>query len=365
MQNSVLVSQDIRRLVDYRVITADSSIEEAQIQPASLDIRLGEEAYVINESFLPRRGKTIDSILRREGVKKLKLDKLPELKPGRVYLIPLQESVALLPGQEGKANPKSSAGRIDLFTRLLVDGHSAFDRVPKGHTGRLYLLVIPQSFSVLAYPGITLSQLRLFEGQPRLDDTETHLALRKDSLIYYNRRVADPRNVRIQDGIYLTIGMKKGVVAYRAKKTRRPIDLSKESNHDRREFWDEIESNDGRITLEPGFFYLLSTREGVRIPPSIAAELEAVNVTLGDFRSHYAGFFDPGFGFGEDGSILGNRVTLEVRPMEHKFRLEDGQYICRLVCERTSEKPDKVYGIRTGSHYQGQSRLALAKYFKN
>ena len=362
--NKVLVSQEIRELVDNKVINAHEQIEEKQIQPASIDLRLSNDAYEIKESFLPKRGETLEQVLRREKVRKFSLDKEPELMKGKVYLVKLQEHLSFLPNQEAKANPKSSTGRIDLFVRLVVDGYPIFDRIPKGYEGSLYSIIIPQSFNVLAYPGVSLSQLRIFEGSPQLNNHELHLALRRHKLIAYGSGLIKLNEVTIDNGIYLSVGINKGKVAYRSKKTNKFIDLSKEDHHEVSEFWDIVESKDGKINLEPGFFYLLSTRENVRIPPHLAAELEAVNVIFGDFRSHYAGFFDPGFGYGDKGDINGTRVTLEVRPIEHKFRLNDSQFICRLVYEKTSQQPDKIYGAKTGSHYLKQSGLTHAKYFK-
>ncbi len=364
MNNSILVSQEIRELVENKAIISNSHIKESQIQPASLDLTLGDCAYEVKESFLPRKGKTIESILKNESNRKFNLYKNHELSKGKIYIIPLQESLALLPEQEAKANPKSSIGRVDLFIRLLSDGYPAFDRLPKGYKGNLYLLAIPQSFNILAYPGLSLNQLRIFEGTPKLNNHDLHLALRKHDLIYESNKVADPRNVAIDDGVYLSINISKGVVAYRSKLTENPIDLSKDKAYKISDFWDPIESKNSSITIEQDRFYLLTPREKVRIPLNLSGDLEAINEEFGDFRSHYAGFFDPGFGYGEDGSVKGTYVTLEVRPLKHSFRLNNGQFICRLVYEKASQIPDKVYGsAKVGSHYLTQKGLNPGKYF--
>ena len=364
MHNSILVSQNLRELIENKVITSTSSIKESQIQPASLDLTLSEYAYEIKESFLPKRGQTIESILKKESIKKFNLNKNNELLSGNIYLIPLQESLALLPSQEGKSNPKSSIGRIDLFVRLIADSYPAFDRIPKGYTGKLYLLTIPQSFNVLASPGLSLNQLRIFEGSPRLNDYELHLALRKNNLIYYGNNVANAKEINIDGGIYLTININKGVVAYRSKSVKTPIDLSKDKSHKITDFWDIIESKNDAITIEQDKFYLLTPKEKVRIPLNLAGDLEAINEEFGDFRSHYAGFFDPGFGYGEDGSVKGTHVTLEVRPLKHSFKLNDRKFMCRIIYERTSQMPDKVYGsVKIGSHYLRQAGINPGKYF--
>ncbi len=363
MHNGVLVSQDIRELIENRVITADSPIDEKQIQPASLDLRLGDEAFEVRDSFLPRRGQSIEQILEREKLRRFNLDGSQEFQSGRVYVVPLRESLDLIPDVEGKVNPKSSVGRVDLFVRLVVDGYPVFDRVPKNYKGKLYAIVIPQAFNVIAHPGVTLNQLRLCQGNARLNDFALNLALRRHKLIYHGDLPATTE-VTVDNGIYLSVQVNEGFAAYKAKKTKKPIDLSKEGFYEQSDFFDKVESKDGRIIIEKNSFYLLAAREKVRIPAELAAELEAVSVIFGDFRAHYAGFFDPGHGYGEDGSILGSLPTLEVRSMGHRFILEDHQFVCRIVYERVSRRPDKIYGVKTQAHYQAQRGIKLAKYFR-
>ncbi|RJL00310.1 2'-deoxycytidine 5'-triphosphate deaminase [Paracoccus aestuarii] len=357
MTNGVLPDSRIRDLIARGVIRSDIPVTEEQIQPASLDLRLGDTAYRLRASFLAGRGRRISDRLDDFCMHRMALDGGAVLERGCVYLVPLAERIALPPGMTAVANAKSSTGRLDLLTRLVTDDGTEFDRLPEGYDGPLYAEICPRSFSVLVRPGMRLNQLRLRQGQAVLDDA----ALRA---LHDSQPLVGGAPALIDQGLGFSVDLRPrdgDLVGYRARPHSGVIDLDRIGAYDATEFWDELRTRDGRLILDPGAFYILVSRESVAIPADYAAEMAPYLAMVGEFRVHYAGFFDPGFGIGDQGR--GARGVLEVRCHEAPFVLEHGQTVGRLVYERMGARPDRLYGQGIRSNYQGQG-LKLAKQFR-
>ena len=350
----VLPSQRLRTLIADGVIRAESPVDPGQVQPASVDLRLGRYAVRVRASFLAGRGASVEDRLADFEMHRFSLEEGAVLEKGCVYLVPLMESVALPPGVEGVANAKSSTGRLDLLTRTVCDGGTEFDHVPEGYDGPLWAEICPRSFSVLVRPGMRLNQLRLQEGEARLTDEALRALHAREPLVSGAEAVID-------DGLAFSVDLLgPGRAGWRAKPHAGVIDLSRIGHYAPEAFWEEVRGEDGRIILDPGAFYILVSREAVTIPPDHAAEMAPYLAMVGEFRVHYAGFFDPGFGHGIAGQ--GSRGVLEVRCHEAPFALEHGQVVGRLLYERMAEVPDQLYGRGIASNYQGQG-LKLAKHF--
>ena len=354
--NGVLPDSGIRSLIRSGAITADPAIIPEQIQPASLDLRLGTTAYRLRASFLAGRGQRVMDRLADLQMHQMDLSGGAVLERGCVYLVPLMERLSLPAGLTAVANAKSSTGRLDLLTRLVADGGTEFDRLPEGYDGPLYAEICPRSFSVLVRPGMRLNQLRLRRGQAVLSDAELHDLNAHEPLV--------GGQALIDNGLGFSVDLKPeggDLVGYRARPHSGVIDLDRIGAYDARDFWDELRTTEGRLILDPGAFYILVSRESVAIPADYAAEMAPYLAMVGEFRVHYAGFFDPGFGIGESGT--GARGVLEVRCHEAPFVLEHGQVVGRLVYERMAARPDRLYGAGIASNYQGQG-LKLAKQFR-
>lgn len=363
--SGVLPAQALEKLISSGAIRARTPIAAQQIQPSSLDLRLGSEAFRVRASFLAGGNATVTSKLEQYRLHTLDLTRPAVLEKGCVYIVPLQEELALPACISGKANPKSSTGRLDIFTRLITDEGRQFEIVPAGYKGRLYAEVVPRTFSVVVREGERLSQLRLFQGSHTPSDLLLRELEEREGLIYL------PDESRgapaIQNGLRLSIDLEgiegSPIIGYRARKHAPLIDLAKVQHYEAEDFWDPIRRNDSRtLILDPEDFYILASREKVRIPPEYAAEMVPFDPTIGEFRIHYAGFFDPGFGYGS-GDIFGTRAVLEVRSHEVPFILEDGQVVASLVFERLLERPRALYGEGIGSSYQRQG-LKLSKHFR-
>lgn len=355
----ILPASHLRGMIHRGRIQALTPIEDAQIQPASLDLRLGAVAWRIRASFLPGPDTTVKQRIDQIALHQIDLTKGAVFEAGCVYVVPLLESVSLGYRVSGIANPKSSTGRLDVFTRLITDGAREFDRIEPGYEGPLYAEVSPRTFSILVREGSRLNQLRLRRGSPPFSDTE----LRR---LQEDRRIV-AGDADINDGIALTVDLKgiagHELVGYRAKRHAGLVDIDKPSAHDVADFWEPIRArSDATMVLDPNEFYILASREAVSIPPEYAAEMVPYNPLVGEFRVHYAGFFDPGFGYSDAGGA-GSRAVLEVRSHEVPFILQHGQTIGRLVFERLTEPPERVYGQGIGSHYQAQG-LKLSKHFR-
>ncbi|MGO9659888.1 MAG: 2'-deoxycytidine 5'-triphosphate deaminase [Acidimicrobiales bacterium] len=364
----VLPSQLISEAVGAGWIDAgELRVPPGNIQPASLDLRLGERAYRIRCSFLPGEKQVEDKVknlvvdeldLRREGA---------VLETGRPYLVPLAESLALPPFVRGKANPKSSTGRLDVFTRVITDYSYRFDEVAPGYQGQLYVEIVPLSFAVRVRQGLALNQLRLMVGHAGLDDGELRDWHHQGPLLYIDGRPAQDYELATSGGLFLSLDLGSTAgqrVGYRAKEHTLALDMAKPGTHRTEDFWEEVlAEEEGRVVLGPERFYLLLSREAVRVPPGLACEMTAYDPTSGELRTHYAGFFDPGFGYDPAGELNGSRAALEVRAHDVPFMIEHGQQVCRLTFERMMCEPAKLYGRDIGSNYQGQVDT-LGKHFR-
>jgi dCTP deaminase len=365
IRKGVLPSQALEKMIASGGIHARCPILPEQIQPSSLDLRLGSEAFRVRASFLATGSATVTGKLEQYRLHTLDLTRPAVLEKGCVYIVPLQEELALPSDISGKANPKSSIGRLDIFTRLITDEGRQFEMVPAGYKGRLYAEVVPRTFSVVVRQGERLSQLRLFQGEYLPSDVLLRQLESEEALVYLpdeSRGEADIRN-----GLRLSVDLAgidgSEVIGFRAKKHAPLVDLSRIQYYSPEDFWDPIRRNGSRtLILDPEDFYILASREKVRIPAQYAAEMVPFDPTVGEFRIHYAGFFDPGFGYGS-GEISGTRAVLEVRSHEVPFILEDGQVVASLVFERLLERPKVLYGEGIGSSYQRQG-LKLSKHFK-
>lgn len=352
----VLASQQIAALIDQGAISCPHP-DPDQIQPASLDLRLGSTAYRIRASFLAGSdGKVADRLADFE-MHRIDLTDSAVLEKNCVYLVPLTESLALPADVQAVANAKSSTGRLDLLTRIITDGGTEFDRIAPGYTGPLYAEICPRSFSVLVRPGMRLSQIRFRRGAARLDDAALEALHTETPLV--------DRTPLISDGLGFSVDLAPAagsLIGYRAKPHTGVIDLGRIGHYAPHDFWEEIHAENGRIILDPGAFYILVSREAVTIPPDYAAEMAPYLAMVGEFRVHYAGFFDPGFGHADAGGA-GSRGVLEVRCHEAPFVLEHGQIVGRLVYEKMDMRPDRLYGADLPSNYQGQG-LKLSKHFR-
>ncbi|MCB2128323.1 MAG: 2'-deoxycytidine 5'-triphosphate deaminase [Rhodobacteraceae bacterium] len=352
----VLADTAIRAMIASGQIGADAPVLDAQIQPASLDLRLGTTAHRVRASFLAGKGRSVAERLAEFGMHRIDLTAGAVLEKGCVYVVPLMEHLALPRGMTGAASAKSSIGRLDLLTRIITDQGTEFDRVPDGYRGRLYVEICPQSFSVIATAGQMLTQIIFRQGQTLISDTELR-AIHARSPIVSGEPV-------ISGGLGFSVDLrpKTGtLVGYRAKPHTGVIDLARLGYYDPAEFWEEVRTETGWIILDPGAFYILVSREAIAIPPECAAEMAPYLAMVGEFRVHYAGFFDPGFGWAEAGGA-GSRGVLEVRCHEAPFVLEHGQIVGRLVYERMASAPERIYGADLASNYQGQG-LKLSKHF--
>lgn len=355
----VLPAHGIANMIREQQIWAPGGVLDDQIQPASLDLRLGEVAYRIRASFLPGATGTVQDKLEQLAYHRVDLKNGAVLETDCVYLVPLMEAVSLAERTAGFANPKSSTGRIDVFTRLITDFGTEFDKVPAGYKGHLYLEVSPRTFPILVRTGSRLSQLRFRRGAANHNDAE--LKRLHDEIGLVNGKA------NIDNGLGLSIDLEgdkeSGLVGYRGKRHAGLIDVDRKDALPILQYWEPIYRDaQGQIILDPDEFYILASREAVTIPPSHAAEMMPFNPLVGEFRVHYAGFFDPGFGAAEaDGK--GARAVLEVRSREVPFILEHGQIIGRLVYERLTDVPETLYGRGLSSNYQAQG-LKLSKHFR-
>lgn len=357
--DGILPVQAIRALISAGALKASLPIEAGQLQPASVDLRLGPRAYRVRASFLAGSGGSVAEKLADLTLHTFDIERGAVLETGCVYVVPLLESLSLPKAIAASANPKSSTGRLDVFTRVIADGVAAFDLVPCGYAGPLYAEICPQTFPIVVRRGSKLSQLRFRHGDPRETD-EGLVALQERETLVSGAK-AD-----IHDGIALSVDLKgdaSGLVGYRAKRHTGVVDVDAPGSCAVLDYWEPVQADAGRrLILDPDQFYILASKEAVHIPPTHAAEMMPFNPLVGEFRVHYAGFMDPGFGHSAAGGA-GSRVVLEVRSHTVPFILEDGQIVGRLVYERMMEVPEQLYGRDLGSHYQAQG-LKLSKHFK-
>jgi dCTP deaminase len=361
----ILPSQAIRELIAAGQIIGGRAISEDQIQPASLDLRLGDIAHRVRASFLPGPNSTVEAKVKELRMTRVDLTGAAVLEKDCVYIVPLVEELCLPDGTSGKANPKSTTGRLDIFTRLITDYGAEFDRVPAGYRGKLYAEIVPRTFTVGIRAGMKLSQLRFILGTADSQDKEIKKLDREQTLVYMDED--SPVKAVLDRGLRVTVNLEAAeeneVIAYKARRNAPVIELDRIDYYSPEEFWEpRYQSASRGLILDAGDFYILASRERVRVPPDFAAEMVPFDPSDGEFRIHYAGFFDPGFGYGAS-DIKGTRAVLEVRAHEVPFLIEHGQLVGRLNYMPLLSKPDKIYGVQIGSSYQQQA-LALSKQFR-
>lgn len=350
---------------DDVIFTEEYKLPEANFQPASLDVRLGEQAYRLRCSFLPDASTVLDK-LSDLAMETIDLRDGAILEKNRPYLIPLIEQLRLPDGIRASTNPKSSTGRLDIFTRVISDRSHKFDEISEGYSGQLFLEVVSRSFTIKVQTRLSLNQLRLIKGDPACKKgellrahREEPILLSQDGQLNHLLAPADDNTVALSANL---AGDRSGV-GYRAKKNSSLLDLSRESYYDPGDYWEPVYADRARrLILEPEEFYLLTSAENVRVRPEYGAEMTAYDPSSGELRTHYAGFFDPGFGYGENGNMTGVQPVLEVRAHDVPFMIEHGQKVCTLTFEKMLEAPEKLYGAEIGSSYQGQG-LILSKHF--
>jgi len=349
-------------MINDNLISAASPVTEEQIQPASLDLRLGDIAYRVQASFLPGKGSPVRTLLDELTMHKIDLSQGTVLERGCVYIVPLQEHLRLPPTVSAITNPKSSTGRLDVFSRLITDGATEFDTVEAGYAGPLYLEIAPCTFSILARTGDRLNQIRFSQQRSIISDDQ--LALLHAETPVVSGGISENF---IDKGVRFTIDLAGGrsrIIGFRARPHTPVIDLRNISHYQPEDFWEPVTAGSKRgIILNPGDFYILATQESVSVPPHLAAEMLAYDTLLGEFRVHYAGFFDPGFGWAAAGG-RGSKGVLEVRSHDVPFLLEHGQPTGRLVFEHLTATPEMVYGTSISSNYQSQG-LKLGKQFRD
>ncbi|AWN54859.1 2'-deoxycytidine 5'-triphosphate deaminase [Methylobacterium sp. 17Sr1-1] len=357
LEDGIQSAEAIAALAGAGVIRPASPFADDQIQPASLDLRLGARAWRVRASFLPGRTRDVAACLAKLKLHEIDLRQGAVLETGCVYIAELQEGLALPPDLAASANPKSSTGRIDVFTRVITDQAREFDMVEAGYAGPLFAEISPRTFPVLVRTGSRLSQLRFRRGAVRLDDA----ALAR---LHAATPLVDAADPSFQGGVAVSVDLSgfDGLIGYRAKRHTGLVDVDRPRTYPASEFWEPLRTDgSGTLILDPGQFYILASKESVQVPPDFAAEMVPFDPLVGEFRVHYAGFFDPGFGHAEAGGT-GARAVLEVRSRDVPFMLEDGQIVGRLVYERMAQRPAALYGSAAGSNYQAQG-LKLSKHF--
>src|SRR6202167_4323480 len=359
----ILPSQEVSNLIAHGHISAMPAVHPDHIQPASLDLRLGDMAHRVRASFLPGPNSTVEAKIKDLRMARIDLTGAPVLERDCVYIIPLVEELNLPENISGRANPKSTTGRLDIFTRLITDYGTEFDAVPAGYKGKLYAEVVSRTFTVALRAGMRLSQLRFVQGNPRSSDRAIRGLDREEPLVYDED---SPSKARVERGLRITInleGAEGEIIAYKAKRYAPAIELDKINFYATEYCWEVRHHNASKnLILEPGDFYILASKEKVSVPPEFAAEIVPFDPSDGEFRIHYAGFFDPGFGHGS-GDIKGTPAVLEVRAHEVPFLMEHGQLVGRLNYMPLLSRPHKIYGTNIGSSYQHQA-LTLSKQFR-
>ena len=363
----ILPIQSLRLAAQQGIIEAEESgIPDRNFQPASVDLRLGAVAYRLRCSFLPDND-TVEEKLSDFVMGEISLSSGGILERNRPYLIPLKEELRLPEGYHAKANPRSSTGRLDIFTRVITDRSHRFDEVKEGYQGQLYLEVASRSFTIQVQEGLSLNQLRLIRGNHVASDEATLEYHQQSPLIFDEGAAVKAGDLDAANGLFLSIdltGNERRIIGYKAKKNSYLLDLSAVERYNREDFWEPVYAErKQRLVLEPEEFYLLLSAETVRVPPSFAAEMTAYEPTSGELRTHYAGFFDPGFGYDQEGLLTGTKAVMEIRAHDVPFMVEHRQKVCKLEFQNMAAEPDVLYGAEAGSSYQYQE-LKLSKQFK-
>ena len=357
-RKGALPAQQIIDLHKRSCIKCVTPLADSQIQPASMDLRLSKKCWEVEASFLPGN-RTVKQKLSKLKKREINLSTFKTLTRGKIYIIQIEEELSLPDNISAVANAKSSTGRLDILTRLISDNSSCFDRVSRGYKGKVYVEIAPISFSITIKEGITLNQLRFHNGQNILTDQQLEKLNSKFNIV--------ENATQIDNGITISVNLESKEdepVGFKAKENCPPINLSKLNYYKVETYWEKLFSKKGYITLVPGAFYILRSKEYITIPPQTAAEMVPYEVRMGEFRVHYAGFFDPGFGFARNIGKERSKAVLEIRCHETPFILQDSQIIGKLIYEALSGTPNSIYGEKIGSNYQGQT-LKLSKHFEN
>jgi dCTP deaminase len=366
-RTGVIPDQGIRALIAAGEITSQVPWLEDQVQPASLDLRLGKFAYRVLASFLPGTARTVEDKLESITFHRMDLTKGAVLEAGCVYVVPLVEGLNLRDSVAAFANPKSSTGRLDVFTRLIADRSDTFDYVPPGYSGALYAEICPRTFSIMVHSGSRLTQIRFRRRlKQQHDDLVKRLTDKQLRKLQEEVGLVEG-DVTIRDGINLRVNLSKqsrsGRVGYKARRYAGVVDVDAVGKLEAKDFWEELYvEGSGQLVLDPNEFYILASKESIRVPPEFVAEMAPIDPMIGEYRVHYAGFFDPGFGFTPN-KPGGAKAVLEVRSLDIPFIMEDGQIVGRLMYERLTDLPGTLYGQGIGSHYQAQG-LKLSKHFR-
>ncbi|MHB1859118.1 MAG: 2'-deoxycytidine 5'-triphosphate deaminase [Solirubrobacteraceae bacterium] len=365
--SGILPAQALREAVAREWVSAGNwRIPKESVQPASLDVRLGEHAWALRCSFLPDVRSSVEEKIADLAFDRIDLRDGATLERDRPYLVPLIEELSLPPQIRAKANPKSSTGRLDVFTRVITDRNHRFDEIQAGYEGGLYLEVVPRSFAIRVATGLALNQIRLIHGEARLNDRQLEAVHEEFPLLYLDSHPLRSSELSLADGLFLSLdisGHTETIAGYRAKRNSLPVDLTRAGGLRWQDYWEPVHpEHGGRIVLEPEVFYLLLSAEGVSVPAPYAAEMLAYDPSAGELRTHYAGFFDPGFGYCRRRASCGSRAALEVRARDVPFMVEHRQPVCKLAFERLVQEPDVLYGQDVGSNYQGQQTM-LSKHF--
>ena len=358
-KKGALSAEQIKDLYMRSFIKCGNPFTDSQIQPASMDLRLSKKCWEVEASFLPGQKATVIQKLSKLKTREIDLGAFRTLRKGKIYIIQIQEELSLPISISAVANAKSSTGRLDILTRLISDNSSCFDHVRKGYKGKIYVEIAPISFSITIKEGITLNQLRFRNEQRIITDRQLEKLNTKFNIL--------DNVTQIDNGITISVNIKSGgnePIGFKARENCPAINLTKLNFYKVETFWERLYSKKGYITLAPGAFYILRSKEYVTIPPSTAAEMVPYEVKMGEFRVHYAGFFDPGFGFTSSKQDKKSKAVLEIRCHETPFILQDSQIIGKLIYETLASRPNATYGELIGSNYQGQT-LKLSKHFEN
>jgi dCTP deaminase len=359
-RSGAIPSQIIQQFLESGHIRCQQPVPDGNLQPSSLDLRLGPVAHQVRATFLPRRGESIEDALRLYQVGRLDLSQPTVLQRDCTYVVELQERLHLPPEVHAYTNNKSTSGRTNIWVRALVDGLPRFDRIPEGYAGKAYVMITPRSWSVRVQAGTTLNQARFLIGDNRLMDLELDMHHQRVGLVY--NAAGERITPQLDRGILLTADLSQDTIGYKARHTDQVVDLTSTQPHLAEDFFEPVFAERGEVVLKRGEFYIMSTCEFLRVPPAYAVEMVAYDIHSGEFRSHYAGFFDPGFGYGQDGEVLGTPAVLEVDPHEDVI-IRHGQPICKMVYEYLIKDPEKIYGVNLSSHYMHQRGPQLGRLF--
>lgn len=359
-QAGAIPSQIIEQFLAGGHIRSEDPVPPGNVQPASLDLRLGRRAWRVRAAFLPLRDEPIARALERYGVEELDLSMPRVLEVDHTYVIEVAEELNLPPGVHAYTNNKSSTGRMNVWARTLVDGLPRFDKIPAGYRGRVFVMATPRSWPLRVQSGNSLNQARFLMSDNRLSDLELEMAHQQMGLVFDAQ--GRPDEPVVDNGLLLTVDLLQPVVGYEAIACADPVDLTTPAAQDGSRYFRPVQARDGEILLKKNGFYILSTREFLRVPPLFAVEMVAYDIHSGEYRSHYAGFFDPGFGYGRAGEVFGTPAVLELDTHEDVL-FRHGQPICKMVFEHLVKTPEKIYGVDLDSHYQHQRGPQLGRHF--